>query len=250
MHFDRPIWIHYYLFDDKLDYRLAVLIAHIVQITPQESAELANIICNAFPFDRRVALLFQVVSFLLESFPSLRDLLAARRQVLQRNNLLLIRINEPLPLPLPMLSLSVDTVSLCLELALLAVLDLLPEGLCLQNDLRSLEQLTDQGPHQGSQTVGTYTTGGATLHAPHRQGIFAGTAIRQIFIALADAQLVSCVHGQLTLPTAHERPQEIPLRHGLIGTAGFVLVPLELLLRLRKDLRTDERWRRDGHPLL
>jgi hypothetical protein len=250
MHFDRPIWIHYYLFDDKLDYRLAVLIAHIVQITPQESAELANIICNAFPFDRRVALLFQVVSFLLESFQSLRDLLAARRQVLQRNNLLLIRINEPLQLPLPMLSLSVDTVSLCLELALLAVLALLPEGIFLQNDLRSLEQLTDQGPHQGIQTVGTYTTGGATLHAPHRQGIFAGTAIRQIFIALADAQLVSCVHGQLTLPTAHERPQEIPLRHGLIGTAGFVLVPLELLLRLRKDLRTDERWRRDGHPLL
>jgi hypothetical protein len=28
------------------------------------------------------------------------------------------------------------------------------------------------------------------------------------------------------------------------------LVPLELLLRLRNDLRTDERWRRDGHPLL
>ena len=27
MHFDRPIWIHYHLFDDKLDHRLAVLVA-------------------------------------------------------------------------------------------------------------------------------------------------------------------------------------------------------------------------------
>jgi hypothetical protein len=27
MHFDRPIWIHHHLFDDKLDHRLAVLVA-------------------------------------------------------------------------------------------------------------------------------------------------------------------------------------------------------------------------------
>jgi len=43
---------------------------------------LANIVRNAFPLDRRVALLFQVVAFLLEAFEPLRDLLATRRQVL------------------------------------------------------------------------------------------------------------------------------------------------------------------------
>jgi len=61
---------------------------------------LANIIRNTFPLDRRVTLLFQGVSFLLEFCEPLRDLLAARRQVVQRNDLLLIRINETLQLPL------------------------------------------------------------------------------------------------------------------------------------------------------
>src|SRR5262244_859179 len=149
-----------------------------------------------------------------------------------------------------MLLLPIETVQLGLELALLSSLELLPESIFVQNDLRVLEQLTDQGPHQGIQPVSTHTTGGAPLRAPHRQGVLASTAIIQIFIALADAPLVSRLHVQLTLPTAHERPQEIPLRRGLIGTAGFALVPLELLLRFGKRLRIDDRWRCDGHPLL
>jgi hypothetical protein len=39
---------------------------------------LANVVRNAFPLDRRVVLLFQSVSFLLEPFEALRDLLATR----------------------------------------------------------------------------------------------------------------------------------------------------------------------------
>src|SRR5262249_5515913 len=128
----------------------------------------ANVVRNAFPLDRRVVLLFQSVSFLLEPFESLRDLRATRRQVLQRNDLLLIRIDETLQLPLQMLSLHVDTVQLGLELALVSSLDLLPEGIFLQDDLRVLEQLTDQGPHQGIQTIGTHSTRWATLRATHR----------------------------------------------------------------------------------
>ena len=87
---------------------------------------MVNIVRDVFPLDRRVALLFQVVSFLLEPFEPLGDLLAARRQVLQRNDLLLIRINKALQLPLQMLALNVNTVQLFLELALLPSLDVLP----------------------------------------------------------------------------------------------------------------------------
>jgi hypothetical protein len=87
---------------------------------------LATIGRHAFPLDRRVALLFQVVSFLLAPFEPLGDLLAARRQVLQRNALLLIRLNKALPWPLHMLALNVNTVQLFLALALLPALDVLP----------------------------------------------------------------------------------------------------------------------------
>jgi len=90
---------------------------------------------------------------------------------------LLIGINEALQLPRQMLALDVDTVQLFLELPLLPALDVLPQGIFLQNDLRVLEQLTDEGPHQGIETVGADTTGGATLYAPHGYGVLAGTAI-------------------------------------------------------------------------
>src|SRR5215510_8682020 len=149
-----------------------------------------------------------------------------------------------------MLSLRIDTVQLFLELPLLPLLDVLPQGIFLENHLWVLEQLTDQAPYQGIQTVSAHTSRGTTLHASYSHRVLTGTAIIQIFIALADAQLVSRLHVQLTLPTAYERPQEIALRRGLIGAAGFALVPLELFLRFSKGLRTDDRWSRDGHPLL
>jgi hypothetical protein len=88
-----------------------------------------------------------VVSFLLEPFEPLRDLLAPCRQVWQRKNLLLIDINKTLQLPLHMLFLYVDTVQLRLELLLLPLLDVLPQRLFLANHLRVLEQLTDQAPY-------------------------------------------------------------------------------------------------------
>ena len=83
-----------------------------------------------------------------------------------------------------MLALDVDTVQLFLALPLLPALDVLPQGLCLQNDLRVLEQRTDEGPHQGIETVGADTTGGATLSAPHGYGVLAGTAIILVFRTL------------------------------------------------------------------
>jgi hypothetical protein len=129
---------------------------------------LVNIVRDVFPLDRGVALLFHIFPLLREPLEPLGDLLAAGRQVLQGNDLLLIGINAARSWPLHMLALDADAVSLVLALLLLPVLDGLPQGLFLQHDLRVLEQRTDQGPHQGIETVGTYTPGGATFHATHR----------------------------------------------------------------------------------
>src|SRR5712691_5950729 len=52
------------------------------------------------------------------------------------------------------------------------------------------------------------------------------------------------------MPTAHESPQQIALRGRLIRTARFFLIPLQLLLGFRKDWGTNDRGRRDRHPLL
>lgn len=110
-----------------------------------------------------------------------------------------------------MLSLCIETVQVCLELTLLPLLDVLPQSLFLQHHLRVLAQLTDQVPSQGIETVSAHTSGGTTLYASYGHRVLAGTARIQRRIARADAQWVSRVHVQLTLPTAHERPQELPL---------------------------------------
>jgi len=57
---------------------------------------LANIVRDVFPPDGRVALLFHIFPLLREPLEPLGHLLAARRQVLQGNDLLLIGINEAL----------------------------------------------------------------------------------------------------------------------------------------------------------
>ena len=96
VHVDRPIRMHHDLFDQQLDHRLAVLKTEPVEISPQEGTEVANIVCDVFPLDRGIALLFDGFSFLRESLEALDELLAAGRQVLQGNDLLLIGINEAL----------------------------------------------------------------------------------------------------------------------------------------------------------
>jgi hypothetical protein len=58
VHVDRSIWMHYDLFDQQLDHRLAVLKAEPIEITPQEGTKGANIVRDVFPLDRCVALLF------------------------------------------------------------------------------------------------------------------------------------------------------------------------------------------------
>ncbi len=57
---------------------------------------MVNIVRDVFPFDRSVALLFHIFPLVLEPLEPLGDLLAAGRQVLQGNDLLLIGINEAL----------------------------------------------------------------------------------------------------------------------------------------------------------
>ena len=132
---------------------------------------------DTVPRNRRVALLFPVVSFLLAPFEPWGDLRAAGREVVQRNALWLIRINEAWQLPLYVLSLRVDTVQLFLALPLLPLLDVQPQGIFLEHPLRVLEQLTHSTPSQGIQTVSAHPSGGTTLHASHRHRVLAGTAI-------------------------------------------------------------------------
>ena len=163
-----------------------------------------DIVRDVVPRERRVALLCQVLPVVLAPLEPLRQLLAAGRELLQGNHLVLRGIDEALPLPLQIVALHVKAVQLVLALPLLALLYLLPQGLCLQNGLRVLEQCTNQGPRQGLQTIGTHTTGGATLHTPHGHGVLARTAIIQRLIALADAQLPRRLPVQRTLPTPHE----------------------------------------------
>jgi hypothetical protein len=103
--------------------------------------KLADVVCDVLPFDRHVALLFQIFPLLYEPLELLSDLLAAGRHVWQGNDLLLIGINEALRLPLHMLALDVETVPLFLELSLPPALDMLTQGIFLQNDLRVLEPL-------------------------------------------------------------------------------------------------------------
>lgn len=64
VHFDCPILIHDHLFHEQLDHRLTILEASTLDIASQEGTKLGNIVCDMLPFDGRVALLFQVVSFL------------------------------------------------------------------------------------------------------------------------------------------------------------------------------------------
>jgi hypothetical protein len=49
-----------------------------------------------FPLNGRVTLLFDLLSFLLESLEPLRDLLTPGRQLFQGEHLLLIGVDEPL----------------------------------------------------------------------------------------------------------------------------------------------------------
>lgn len=247
---DCPIRMHHDLFDQQLDHRLAVLKAEPLEIPPQEGTKVANMVRDVVPLNCGIALLFYVVSFLLASLEALDDLLAAGRQVLQGNDLLLIGINETLSLPLEMAALHIDTLQLVVALPLLALLDVLPQGVCLQNALWLLEQFPDQSPHQGIETIRTHPTGGTRLHTSHGHRVLSGTAIIQGLIAFADAQLPRRLHGQLALTTADQRPQEIPLRRGLIGAAGFDSVLLELCLGFGTGLRADEGWCGNGDPLL
>ena len=94
VHFDRPIGMHDDLFHQQLDHGLAVLKASLVDIPPQQRPKLTNIVRDVFPLDCRVALLFHIFPLLREPLEPLGNLLAARRQVLQGNDLLLIGINE------------------------------------------------------------------------------------------------------------------------------------------------------------
>ena len=114
-------------------------------------------------------------------------------------------------MPLQMVALHVAPLPLVMALALLALLALLPQRIFLQHALRLVEQCADQGPPQGIETIGTHPTGGTRLLAPHGYRVFAGTAIIEIRIALADAQWPRRLHGQLTPPTPHEGPEAIPL---------------------------------------
>ena len=139
VYLNRPIPRHHDFFHQQLDHRLAVFETQAVHITPEQGTEVLDIACDMFPLNGRVTLLCDLLSFLLESLEPLRDLLTPGSQLWQGEHLLLIGVDAPLSLPLSMVSLEVHTISLVLELALLPLLDLLPQRVFLQNRLGFLQ---------------------------------------------------------------------------------------------------------------
>ena len=136
---NRPIPRPHDFFHQELGHRLAVFETQVVHITPEQGTEVLDIACDMFPLHGRVTLLFDLLSFLLEPLEPLRDLLTPGSQLLQGEHLRLIGVDEPLSLPLYIVSLEVHTISLVLELALLPLLDLLPQRVFLQNRLGLLQ---------------------------------------------------------------------------------------------------------------
>lgn len=148
------------------------------------------------------------------------------------------------------MSLEVHTISLVLELALLPLLDLLPQRVFLQNCLGVLQQCAYQGPHERIESVGPHQPCGASLRPARRDGVLACTLRIQRGVALTHTPLPGGLHMSLTMTTAHERPQQRALRGRLIRTARFFLIALPLLLGFRNDGGTHDCWRCDRHPLL
>jgi hypothetical protein len=71
-------------------------------------------------------------------------------------------------LSLSIVSLEVHTISLVLELALLPLLDLLPQRVFLQQCLGVLQQFAYQGPHERIESVGPHKPCGAALRTARR----------------------------------------------------------------------------------
>lgn len=250
VYFNGPIPRHHNFFSQQLDHCLPVFETQAVHITSEQGAEVLDIAGNMFPLHRRVTLLFNLGSFLRESLEPLRDLLPPGCQLLQGEHLLLIGVDEPLSLSLSMVSLEVHTISLVLELALLPLLDLLPQRVFLQYCLGMLQQCAYQGPHERIESGGSHKPRWAARRTARRDGVLPCTLIIQRGVALTHAPLPCGLPRSLTMPTAHERPQQIALRGRLRRTARFFLIALQLLLGFRKDGGTHECWRRDRHPLL
>jgi hypothetical protein len=137
-----------------------------------------------------------------------------------------------------------------LELALLPLLDVLPQRVFLENRLGLWQQCAPQGPHQCIESVGPHKPCWAALRTARRPGVLPCTLIIQVGGARTHAPLPCGLPMSLARPTAHERPQQIARRGRLRRTARFFLIPLPLLWGFRKDWGTHDRGRRDRHPRL
>ena len=96
VYLNRPLPRHHNFFHQQLDHCLAVFETQAVHITPEQGMAVLDIAGDMFPLNGRVTLLFELLSFLLESLEPLRDLLTPRRQLSQGEHLLLIGVDESL----------------------------------------------------------------------------------------------------------------------------------------------------------
>ena len=92
---NRPIPRYHDFCHQQVDHRLAVFDTQAVHMTPEQGTAVLDIACDMFPLNGRVTLLFDLVSFLLESLEPLRDLLTPGSQRLQGEHFLLIGVDEP-----------------------------------------------------------------------------------------------------------------------------------------------------------
>jgi hypothetical protein len=226
---NRPIPRHHDFFHQQLDHRLAVFETQAVHRPPEQSTEGRDMACDMFPLHGRVTLRFDLWSCLLEALEPLRDLRTPGSQLLQGEPLLLIGVDEPRELPLSIVSLEAHPISGGLALALLPLLDLLPQRVFLQHRLGFLQQGTYQGPPQRIETGGSPKPGWAALGTARRHGVLPGTLLIQGGGALPHPPLPCGRPMSRPRPTAPARPQPIARRGRLRRTPRFCLRPWERL---------------------
>ena len=81
------------------------------------------------------------------------------------------------------------------------------------------------------------------------EGKAALAVIIEILVLLTDAAAMGGSHPQATLPTFHQRPQQVPAGGGLIHPAGDFRIALQLQLRFLEELNRDTRGRFTLDPL-
>ena len=246
----RPIPRHPHCFSQPLDHGVPVFATPAVPMTAEQGAEGRASAGAMFPLHGRVTLRCDRGAFLRECLEPWRDLLPPGRQLLQGAPLRVRGVDAPRSLSLSMVSVEVHTRSVVLQLALLPLLDVLPQRVGLPHGLGMVPQVASQGPHERSASVGAPTPRWAAWRTARGAGILPGTLLIQRGGALPHAPWPCGRPRSLTRPTAHARPQPRALRGRRRRPARLFVMALPRRVRFPTDGGTNACGRRDRPPRL